>query len=105
MNSHATTALQNKVVALENRMHALEAFVMAALGGEVKTTNQIDTIEAIKTYLAKVEIADLPEPTVNFLLDRLTVDWRHLAKINGWAITLRLLREGYSVPEARRHLK
>lgn len=105
MNSHATTALQNKIVALENRMSALEAFVMTALGGEVKTTDQFDTLEAIKLFLNKVEIPDLPPPTVSFLLDRVTVDWRHLAKIHGWAITFKLLKEGYSVPEARRHLK
>jgi len=105
MNSNATAALRNKIISIENRMVALEAFVMAALGGEIRTTGQLDSIEAVKNFLKKVEIADLPQPTVDFLMERLTVDWRHLAKINGWAITLRLLREGYTVPEARRHLK
>jgi hypothetical protein len=105
MNSHAIDALRNKVISLENRLASLEAFVMIALGGEIKSTEQFDNLEAVRGFLAKVEIPDLPAPTVEFLTDRLTVDWRHLVKLHGFPIVFRMLRDGFSVPEVRRSLK
>lgn len=105
MNSHSIVALRNKIISLENRLASLEAFVMIALGGEIRTSEQFDNLEAVRGFLAKVEIPDLPPPTVEFLLDRMTVDWRHLAKVHGWPVALQRFKDGYSVPEARRSLK
>src|SRR5437899_9603033 len=105
MDPHATIALRNKITSLENRLASLEAFVMIALGGEIKSTEQFDNLEAVRGFLAKVEIPDLPPPTVEFLLERMTVDWRHLAKVHGWTVALQRFKDGYSVPEARRSLK
>jgi hypothetical protein len=99
------TPLLNRITQLENRIQALESFVLMAFGGDIKTPVQFETIEAVRTFLRKVEIPDLPKGTTDFLLDRLTVDWRTLANVHGSTIVFRMLKDGYSVVEARRSLR
>jgi hypothetical protein len=103
--SNATVALQNKVISLENRIQMLESFVLMAFGGDIKTPVQFETLEAVRSFLGKVAIEDLPQGTTDFLMDRLTVDWRHLARSHGPTIVFRMLKDGYSVVEARRSLR
>jgi hypothetical protein len=98
-------ALRNKVQHLENRIQMLESFVLMAFGGDIKTPVQFETIEAVRGFLGKVEITDLPKGTTDFLLDRLTVDWRNLAQVHGPSTVFRMLKDGYSVVEARRSLR
>lgn len=92
-------SLQRQVDRLEARCAALETVVFKSTYNDT-----IDGVEAVKVYLRKNDILHLAPHVINFLLDRLPVDWRLLARDHGAVQAFRLLAEDYSIVEARRRL-
>lgn len=98
-----TQIMNAKIERLESRIVSLEAVIFQAHPSEVEKV--FETLEAIRIYLRQVSAADLGPGAVNFIRERLPVDWRDLVKRHGHSIVFPLLAENYSIIDARRKLK
>lgn len=95
-------SLQRQLDRLESRLAAIETVVFKLNPSSHEDT--LDSVEAVKTFLRKNNIAHMPPHVCTFLLERLPADWRMLASQHGAQQAFKFLSENYSIVEARRKL-
>ncbi|QIO34335.1 hypothetical protein [Bradyrhizobium sp. 1(2017)] len=102
MSDKAVAALRAHVARLEARVHAMETVLFKL--SPSKDVTYLDSVEAVKQFLRKIDIDAMPPHVATFLQERLPSDWRLLCSQHGYRQTFMLLKDDLSIIEARRRL-
>lgn len=85
------------------RIAAMEDLIFRLDPSQV--SDAIDTMEAIRTFLRKLEQPEHLSPgAARFIAERLPVDWRDLVRRCGHHVVFPLLAQNFSIIDARRKL-
>lgn len=98
----SNSALDIRLCRVEGRLAAIEELMFRLSPSQ--TTEHLDTVEAVKVFLRKIDIPSISPHVALFLRDRLPADWRELFTRHGATKTLSLLASDRTIIEARRLL-
>jgi hypothetical protein len=94
--------MQREIANLQARVAALEHMVFQI--NPQAAREQLDGLEAVRTYLQKVDISEMPSHVATFLTERLPVDWLELVRTYGYRRVFSLLARYVSIINARKEL-
>ena len=103
MTLPVSVKMQRDIDSLTARVNALEQLVFQINPHLVR--EQLDGLEAVRTYLQRLDIAEISPHVANFLTDRLPVDWIELVRSHGYRRVFLLLANYASIQTARKELR
>lgn len=102
MTLPVSVSMQREITNLKARVAALEQLVFQI--NPATAREQLDGLEAVRTYLQKIDISEISPHVAIFLSERLPIDWLDLVRTYGHKRVFSLLSRYVSVINARKEL-
>jgi hypothetical protein len=102
MTLPVSALMQREIVSLQARVTALEHMVFQINPQAVR--EQLDGLEAVRTYLQKVDISEMAPHVSAFLTERLPIDWHDLVRTYGHKRVFSCLARYLPIVNARKEL-